>query len=84
VEPVITVVAIAGLAVTFLALAVALGTPPSLRRYADRSDRWDEFERGFARHVSTGRREQNPLRRAVTRTPRSTPQCSPSGTEVPR
>jgi hypothetical protein len=39
VEPVITVVVIAGPAVTFLALAVALGTPPSLRRYADRSDR---------------------------------------------
>lgn len=59
------------LAVLAIALRYAQGTP--LRAYLEAPGGeeepawWPAFERGFRRHTSTPYREQNPLRRAVTR-----------------
>jgi hypothetical protein len=56
-----------------LAVALRYGQGPSLRAYLDaRGDGeepswWPLFEHGFHRYACTPRREQNPLRRAVTR-----------------
>ena len=59
------------LAVLALALRYGQGTP--LRAYFDAPGGedepawWPAFDRGFRRHASRSPREQNPLRRAVTR-----------------
>jgi lysylphosphatidylglycerol synthetase-like protein (DUF2156 family) len=59
-----------------LAVALRFGQGTSLRDYLDALGGeedpawWAAFERGFRRYTSTPRREQNPLRHAVTR-PRS-------------
>jgi hypothetical protein len=56
-----------------LAVALRYGQGRSLQSYLDtRSGEeepawWPAFERGLRRYASTPRREQNPLRRAVTR-----------------
>jgi hypothetical protein len=62
-----------------LAVALRYGQGTSLRAYldalgdGDEPSWWPAFEHGFHRYASRSRREQNPLRRAVTRpTPRST------------
>jgi hypothetical protein len=68
------------------AVALRYGQGTSLRAYLDaRGDGedpswWPLFEHGFHRYASTPRREQNPLRRAVTR-PTSPPA---DATRVPR
>jgi hypothetical protein len=75
-----------GFLVSLQAVAVAFGRLPSLRSYLDRrgagAERgwWDEFERDFQRHTRRGWREQNPLRRAVTRrqTPTSETEQAPA------
>jgi hypothetical protein len=65
-----------GLLVGLEAVAVAFGRLPSLQSYAPcratgGDPAWSaEFERGFRRHAIGGGREQNPLRRAVTRSAR--------------
>ena len=57
-----------------LAVALRFGQGTSLRGYLEARGGeeepawWPAFERGFRRYASTSRREQNPLRRAVTRT----------------
>ena len=59
--------------VAVLAVALRFGQGTSLRDYLEARGGdeepawWPSFERGFRRHASTPRREQNPLRRAVTR-----------------
>lgn len=65
--------------VALLAVALRFGQGTSLRGYLEaRGDEeepawWPAFERGLRRYASAPRREQNPLRRAVTRpTSRST------------
>jgi hypothetical protein len=62
-----------------LAVALRFGQGTSLRAYLDapgdgeEPSWWPLFEHRFHRYASTPRREQNPLRRAVTRpTPRTT------------
>jgi hypothetical protein len=56
-----------------LAVALRFGQGTSLQAYLDASGGgeepgwWPAFERGFRRHASRPLREQNPLRRAVTR-----------------
>jgi lysylphosphatidylglycerol synthetase-like protein (DUF2156 family) len=67
--------AVACVAFLLAILAVALrhGQGRSLQAYLDaRGDEeqpawWPAFEHGFRRYASTGRRDHNPLRRAVTR-----------------
>jgi hypothetical protein len=59
-----------------LAIALRYGQGTSLRGYlearggAEQPAWWPAFEEGFRRYANGPRREQNPLRRAVTR-PRS-------------
>ena len=78
-------VACVALVISVQALVLGFAAPPSLRRYLGRRDAWREFERGFERYTSSGRREANPLQRAVTRRPRrQPPERPPSATEVPR
>lgn len=82
--------AVACLACLLALLAVALryGQGTSLRGYLEapwsegEPGWWPAFEDGLRRYASTPRREQNPLRRAVTRP--TSPSVAPDGGRVPR